>query len=254
VPGGLSSVLRRQAREHGLRLGAQAVEVYYHQFCDLWGASLALWDALSEHVGLVIEQKAAARTTEGANPGVGVDGSANVFQRDNGTWTIRFGTHTIQQKHTLGLFYIAELIAKKGRSIAAGTLRAAGHGQVPTKGGAGAEAADEEALRKYRDRLEEIDAELNQAERKNDVGTKARLDHDRAALLAEIRKSTGLGQRVRKLNEGIERHRKAVSNAIRRAISAIEKQHRELGVHLDTSIQTGRAFCYLPKDDVAWRV
>jgi hypothetical protein len=64
----------------------------------------------------------------------------------------------------------------------------------------------------------------------------------------------GLGGRVRRSPDHVERARKAVSRRLRDAMNRVAQTHPRLGRHLDASIHTG-AFCfYQPERDTVWSV
>ena len=56
--------------------------------------------------------------------------------------------------------------------------------------------------------------------------------------------------RARKMSDPIERVRKAVTNRIREAIQRIDKQHPDLGHHLQSAIHTGYYCGYSPERPV----
>jgi hypothetical protein len=66
--------------------------------------------------------------------------------------------------------------------------------------------------------------------------------------------SIGLGGKIRKANDNVEKARSAITWRIRNAIQRIEKIDPVLGKHLSKSIQTG-IFCkYSPERSTTWIV
>ena len=113
---------------------------------------------------------------------------------------------------------------------------------------------DETAKRAYRARLNELDAEIDDAEADHDPhrADKARLE--REALLAELSRAVGLGGRSRRLGAGHERARQAVTARVRDALRRIERHHSDLGRHLQMSISTGFSCQYDPGEPIDWRL
>jgi hypothetical protein len=125
-------------------------------------------------------------------------------------------------------------------------------------GGSGQELIDLEALDAYRTRLDDLSTEIDQAETAADMGRVESLGTERDQLLAEIRRATGLGGRLRSNpNDPAERARKAVSARIRDAIRRVDAVAPLLAAHLDRSIQTGLRCSYSPANDeasITWNV
>jgi len=72
-------------------------------------------------------------------------------------------------------------------------------------------------------------------------------------LLEEIRKAQGLGGRIRKDADDRDRVRKAVGNAIRRAVGEISQFNKRLADHLKSPcLHCGFNPCYSPDQDVTW--
>jgi hypothetical protein len=117
---------------------------------------------------------------------------------------------------------------------------------------------DVPALDAYRKRLDDLDAEIDEAEQHADLGRSERLESEREQLLAEVRRVTGLGGRIRtNSNDPAERARKAVSGRIRDAIGRVEQIMPGLALHLNRSIHTGLQCSYAPPTDdvpIRWHV
>jgi hypothetical protein len=152
-----------------------------------------------------------------------------------------------------GLADIAALVRQPGREISA--LELAGGG--PHAGQSRSELIDIEALRAYRNRLQELDAEIERADDHADVGRVELLGNEREQLLSEIRRATGLGGQLRPHpSDPTERARKAVSARLRDAITRLHAVAPLLSAHLDRSIHTGLRCVYRPASDepVRWHV
>jgi len=180
-------------------------------------------------------------------------GHASVV-RHGGVWTISWRHESATLPHLKGLADIAVLVERRGQEISA--LELAGG---PTASGAATDPmTDLQALDSYRHRLDDLDAEIDAADRDADIGRSELLDAERRQLLAELRRVTGLGGRIRSNgNDPAERARKAVSGRIRDAIGRLADITPDLAAHLDRSIRTGLHCSYAPSShdgDIHWNV
>jgi hypothetical protein len=105
---------------------------------------------------------------------------------------------------------------------------------------------DRQALAAYRNRLAEIDADLDELGRWGETARVERLEHEREALLAEIRSATGLGTRARQAGGTSERARVAVRKALAAAIERIAEVDTGLGRLLRDCVHTGTRCVYEP--------
>jgi hypothetical protein len=101
---------------------------------------------------------------------------------------------------------------------------------------------DEQAKREYGRRLDELDAELEEARSWGDDERAARIDEEIGLLRQELARAVGLRGRDRSFSTPAERARINVTKAIRTAIRLIDSHCPPLAAHLEASIQTGR-FC-----------
>jgi len=147
-----------------------------------------------------------------------------------------------------GLYYLRELLRRPGTEISSLRLSAAapGHaGTVAPETDTG-EVADAQALAAYRQRLIDIDADLDEAESWSDQGRLDRLRAEREALLDELRTATGLGGRHRRFTSAGERARSAVRKAIASALGHIADRDPALARLLQDTIRTGASCRYDP--------
>lgn len=191
--------------------------------------------------------------TDGKAALIGDGGAEYVFQRHEKGWLIKFQGKSALMPDSRGLFYISRLLAEPGRDVPAVSLLAAAAGIDPrvTAGSSGAILTDQTRA-EYGTRFNELREELEDAEQNNDLGRIERLQSEMDALGTEIARATGLGGRNRELTDA-EKVRKAVSNAVSRAIKKFdEKKYKELVQHLHNSISSGRFFKYDPEQSVDW--
>ena len=111
---------------------------------------------------------------------------------------------------------------------------------------------DREALRQYRRRLAELDDELDAAAVHGDSAGQAQRSAERDALIAELKRATGLGGRPRRSGSPSEKARLNVTRTIRHAITDLSARVPELAAHLDESILTGVSCCYQPRVNIVW--
>jgi hypothetical protein len=114
---------------------------------------------------------------------------------------------------------------------------------------------DATARATYRRRLAELDHDMAAAQADHDIGRAQHLDNQRNALIAELRKASGLTGRSRSLGTSTtERARKTVTSRLREAIRRIQAVLPELGAHLDRSVITGTTCRYQPVTPVTWKL
>jgi len=180
--------------------------------------------------------------------------AVHFHQLDRG-WLVGRDGATAVLPDVKGLHYIRYLLQRPGLEVEAADLAAAvgGHPGV-TISQADTDVIDGEALRAYRARLAEIDAELSEAQSWADEPRSGRLRLEREALLGEIGAATGLGGRRRRFSSAGERARIAVRKAIVSALNRVEQHDSSLARQLRDSLRTGRACRYDPDParPVAW--
>jgi tetratricopeptide (TPR) repeat protein len=129
-----------------------------------------------------------------------------------------------------------------------GVRGGAGSGELqvrPDLGDAG-ELLDAKAKAAYKARLDELQAELDEAERFNDPGRAAEAGAERDFLVDELARAVGLGGRDRRAASHAERARLNVTRAIRAAMANLARANPSLGRHLAATIRTGRYCSYTP--------
>ncbi len=198
-----------------------------------------------------IEERVAASTPNGADDSEPETASLSLH---GGVWTITWQHESGTLPHLKGLADIATLVSRRDQEVAALELAS---GQAVS--GVGTDAmTDQQSLDAYRRRLDDLDAERDTADRDADLGRIERLAVERQQLLAELRRVTGLGGRIRSnANDPAERARKAVSGRIRDAIGRLAEIMPGLAAHLDRSIRTGLRCSYSPLNhdrQIQWKI
>jgi pimeloyl-ACP methyl ester carboxylesterase len=175
------------------------------------------------------------------------------LRREGEVWRVRFDGREALLRHSKGLADLARLLVHPGKEIHVFDLLGA---DVSERRDAkrGDFASDARALSAYRQRLDELDCALEEAEALADIGRKSRLATEREALLRRLAVDTGLRGRPRPLNDPVERARKAVAARLRDAIRRLKTADRPVGTHLESSIRTGIHCVYRPAHVIRWTV
>jgi tetratricopeptide (TPR) repeat protein len=174
-----------------------------------------------------------------------------VFRPEGGTWHIEFNDTFVHAPDLKGFWHLRELVARPHQPVPALALIGASSDETIARADTGP-MLDRQALRKYRQRLAELDDELDAAAIRGDVARQAERCAERDALIAELKRATGLGGRPRRSGSPAEKARLNVTRTIRHAITDLAARAPELAEHLDESIVTGVSCCYEPRVDIAW--
>jgi tetratricopeptide (TPR) repeat protein len=173
-------------------------------------------------------------------------------------WSVRYGADTFQLKDTKGLHYLRTLLQQPGQEmhvldLAGGGAALPGTRQATT-GDAG-ELLDRTARTAYKQRLEDLREELDEAERFNDGERAARARREIEFLGDELARAVGLGGRERRAASAAERARVNVTRTIGAVLKRIAAVSPALGQHLAATVRTGYFCSYMPDPRVAlvWR-
>ncbi|HJQ42878.1 MAG TPA: hypothetical protein VJ831_07330, partial [Jatrophihabitantaceae bacterium] len=164
----------------------------------------------------------------------------------DGVWTVGTAGTTVPVREMKGFEYLRLLLRQPGVEIAALDLSdwAAGHAGRGVDEASTGDVIDKQALAAYRDRIADIDTQLDEAGEWADEGRVARLRAERDALLDEVASATGLGNRSRQQNATAERARVAVRKAVAAAIERIDAVDPSLARILRDCVQTGSSCRY----------
>ncbi|MBV8527645.1 MAG: AAA family ATPase [Candidatus Dormibacteraeota bacterium] len=189
--------------------------------------------------------------------------AGNSLTREGEFWTLTYAGRVVRLKDTKGLRDLARLLSTPGIEIAAVDLagaatpigaargRGATDAGLAPQGDAG-EVLDERARQEYRQRLVDLEAEVNDAEAANDPERASRARQERDFIIDELGAAVGLMGKSRRALDPAERARKAVTWRLRETITRIAASDAELGRHLRHSVRTG-AFCvYDPPVPTRW--
>jgi tetratricopeptide (TPR) repeat protein len=156
--------------------------------------------------------------------------------RDGEDWLLCAGTEQARLRDSRGMRYLRALLASPGRDVPALELAGSGESLVATVSGL---VLDDAARRAYRNRLVELDEELDRADRAGDPARAERAETERKVILDELRRNTGLGGRPRQTSPEAERARVNVTRALRATLDQIALRAPKAGAHLQASIRTG---------------
>jgi hypothetical protein len=170
---------------------------------------------------------------------------------EDGVWLIEFNDTNVHVPDLKGLWHLRELVSRPREFVPALALMGASS-EEPIACGDTGPLLDREAIRQYRRRLAELDDELDQAVIQGDAGREAKSSAERDALIAELKRATGLGGRPRRSGSPAEKARLNVTRTIRHAIADLATKVPELAEHLDESIVTGASCSYQPLSNIVW--
>lgn len=192
----------------------------------------------------------------------------HIFRREGEYWTLKYQGTLRLLKDVKGLHYIALLLRHPGREFHVLDLVNIADGQPESSpphalaslseeqmkeyslsvgylGDAGT-LTDKKAQQAYRERLEDLQDQLEEAQRFNDPGRTAKLQEEIGFLIDELTAARGLGGRDSKAASVAERARLSTTKAIKAALRKIGDNHSSLGHHLTLSVRTGTYCSYEP--------
>jgi len=194
-----------------------------------------------------------------------------VFMRQGDYWTIRYQGQIAILKAMRGLDYLGYLLRHPGRDVHVSELLGTPIDlPAPTLLGgfwevggdavtAGLQDAgpilDSQAKAEYKQRIDELRNDLEEAERFNDSYRAARTRSELHAVVEQLAAAVGLGGRDRRSSSKAERARSAVTKRIKEAINRIGKVMPALGRHFAARIKTGYLCSYNPHPDrpIEWK-
>jgi tetratricopeptide (TPR) repeat protein len=202
------------------------------------------------------------RSAAGREP----DRTVATFRSDGGARTINYGDAHTTVRDLQGFRYVERLLAEPGREFHVldlvagekGTTRGAdavddGVDHVGD-GGSGLPLLDDQAREAYRRRILDVEEDIEEATRLNDLGRLELAQHDRDYLVAELTGAIGLGGRNRSVGGTSERARTSVTRSIRYALGRLAEHDAGLAAHLEQRVRTGTYCVYTddPLSPVVW--
>jgi tetratricopeptide (TPR) repeat protein len=191
-----------------------------------------------------------------------------VLAREGDVWRLDYEGRVLRVRDAKGMRHLALLLANPGIEFHAVDVATAAEGG-PAPGAQAAEglavragtgdagpALDSQAKAEYRSRLEDLRAEIEEAESFNDPERAAHAREEMDFIAHELSAAVGLGGRDRRAASAAERARVNVTRALRREIRRIADEDAGLGRELETTVRTGTFCAYEPdpRRPVAWDV
>jgi hypothetical protein len=142
--------------------------------------------------------------------------------------------------------YLATLIAHPGLDIPA--IELAAGGDPPQVAGEGATSHQAEsrqflldgiAVREYRRRLAQLEADIDDYESMRDLQRAAQAQRERDWLVSELESAAGLSGRIRQFSNDTERARVAVGKALHRALDRLSASDSFIAAEIRTRLKTG---------------
>jgi hypothetical protein len=117
------------------------------------------------------------------------------------------------------------------------------------------EVADSQTRTAYKQRLEDLQAEFEEASTYKDQGRVSKLQDEIDFLTQELARAVGLGEQGRRAGSPVERMRTTVTKALKNALKKIRDKHPPLGQYLTRTVKTGTCCSYAPDPrlPVSWR-
>lgn len=198
-----------------------------------------------------------------------------VLRRLGAWWVVRYeGREPFMLNDSLGLQYIAKLLGHPGEEITALELVVWVAGKPASHAGEtyakmtndqlaeedmrktnldyGDTVIDPQARAEYTAELRELNEEISEAERINEVGKLAKLKEEKEMLINELRSAVGLSGRLRKTSSPAEKARKRVWSRVTDSLRLIGEKDKALKEHLDKAIRKGQRLEYRPPKPLSW--
>ena len=184
-----------------------------------------------------------------------------LFRREGEYWTVAFAGKLVRMRDAKGLGYLARLLRHPHREFHVLDLLV---GDAPRAEAAARDGRSRSSRRRTPEscwtsppsmptgeRIAELEAEIEEAQRWNDPERTARAEDELDALTRELAERVGLGGRDRRAASDSERARVSVTKAVRSAVRRLEDQHPELGRHLSAGRAHRDVLRVRPRPDVA---
>jgi hypothetical protein len=196
----------------------------------------------------VLADLSEAPSSTGAIPRVEAAARSAVMVEQGDTWLVTFAGTTVTVRNSKGMHDLARLIDAGGREIHCLDLLDAVVDQPST-----GEVIDARARSEIEQRIRELQADIDDAERDNDLARADRAQAEFDALVEHLAAALGRGGRRRHGAGTAERARSAVTHRLRSTIRQIDKIHPSVGRHLAASVKTGTYCSYQPEHPTHWR-
>jgi len=174
------------------------------------------------------------------------------LRREGDVWTLQHNGNAGRLKDSKGLHFLVQLLKHPGREFhvldltRAGDLQAAPEPGAAPSGDVSFAIIDGTAKLAYHRRVEELRADIEDAQERNDYGRSQRAREELEVLTEHLAQSFGLGGRNRMIATSAERARSAVTQRIKAAIKQLKAHAPALADHLSGRVKTGLFCVYEP--------
>ncbi len=195
--------------------------------------------------------------------------TAGSITREGDVWVLDYGESVIRVRDSKGLRYLARLLANPGVEVHAIELvggsdpggdtkarLALAEGEIQSAAESAGPLLDATAKASYRERLEDLRIEVEEAESFNDPERAARAREEMDFVARELAGAVGLGGRDRPTASNAERARVNATRAIKGAIKRIGDYDVNLARELESTVRTGTFCAYEPdpRRPIEWTV
>jgi len=161
-------------------------------------------------------------------------------------WMLTAAGRSVTIGDSLGVRYLATLLGNPGAEISVLELVQQQPSDLTATDLAAQELLDEDARRAYRQRITDLQEQIDEAEADSDLMRAETARSELAWLLAELGHATGLAGHSRAFPSEAERARSSVQKAIRRALVRIGTADPGIRAFLEATIVTGVRCSYRP--------
>ncbi len=170
----------------------------------------------------------------------------NLFLKEPTGWKLSFENSAVQLPEVKGFFDIQKMLSQPRQLFHCAELM----GNVVNE--KGEKLFDAKAKKQYEKKLMELQADIREAEQRNDFSQLEKLQDEYDKLIEYLSQSLGIRGKIRESSNPVEKARSAVTWRIRSAIARIESYHPQLGAHLSNAIKTGSFCSYQPDRELMW--
>ncbi len=182
---------------------------------------------------------------------------ANIFRQRGSRWEMRFqGGEIFYINSQKGTEYIATLLATPNKGFSVLDLYHGGVAPEEVKASFDStdfEAMDMQYLKECKDRLDELNPEIEAAQDLHNLTELESLHREKDELLKLVMDATGVPGKPTKTRDPLKKPRDAVNRSIRKVIKGIAKvKHTTLAGHFDKFITPGGEKIYKPHEEIWW--
>jgi hypothetical protein len=217
------------------------------EHCEAWMALVAAaWDRVHD-----VSRSPAPSAAEAGPEAPPPSEPDNLMQRNGHFWRVRYLGKETGVKHVVGMDYIARLLSRPNDNpLPAAELEGTDSQALPPAETNEGKLPDDEAIKEYGERLDQIEREIVAAQKNHDHAAQERLQGEKVVLAAEVQRAKGLGGKLRQpetktpAREAYNRVRGNLATA-RQAIA--DAGLPELAAHLEDCIKREDCgFAYRP--------